>query len=119
MQERSIDYLEGIIFNMKLLYNITTRVDHSVVDEWKTYMTTYFIPAMMSTDCFDSYKMMRILGDPEEDGETFAVQYVAHNLNAFVTYQENHMPKLQSQTREMFQDKALSFKTLMEIDQES
>lgn len=104
---------------MKLLYNITTRVDLEVVDQWKVFMKEYHIPAMMSTECFDSYKMMRILGDEENDGETYAIQYVAYDLDAFMKYQQHHMPTLLEEIKRIFQDRCLSFKTLMEIHHES
>lgn len=70
---------------------------------------------MMSSSYFESFKMLKILGDHSETGVTFAVQYVAKNLDAFAKYQAEIMPLLLLEQKTLFEDKCVSFKTLMEI----
>lgn len=100
---------------MRLLYNVTTHVDHEVSSAWQDFMEQFYIPRMMDGPYFESFKMMKVLGDENETGITFAVQYVARDLANFMSFQENVLPELTQIQRSLFQDKCVSFKTLMEI----
>ncbi len=100
---------------MRLLYNVTTHVDHEISVEWLNYMEQFYIPKMMEGPYFESFKMMKILGDENDTGITFAVQYVARDLDHFISFQEKLLPQLTQAQRSLFLDKCVSFKTLMEI----
>ena len=68
-----------------VLYNITLGVDASLADEWINYMHKEHIPAVLDTGHFRDFKLWG-LGD--EQGGCCAVQYVAHSVDAFNTYQK-------------------------------
>lgn len=100
---------------MKLLYNITTHVDLSVHEEWRQFMEEEYIPVMMGSGYFTSYKWLKILGDEQEDGISFAIQFVVEDLDTFLTYQNELMPSLSAKQKSLFEESCHSFKTLMEI----
>ena len=52
------------------------------------YMVNDHIPSVLATGHFRDYKLCRVEGE-EEGGKTFAVQYIAHSLASFNTYQTN------------------------------
>ena len=79
-----------------VLYNITLSVDASLADEWINYMHKEHIPAVLDTGHFRDFKLCRVEGD-EQGGLTFAVQYVAHSVDAFNTYQKECAPALQKE----------------------
>jgi hypothetical protein len=101
---------------MKILYNVTIIIDHSVHDEWKAWMKEVHIPAVMATGHFIENKMMRILEDEHNpDGVTYAVHYVAPSIQAYEDYQNNCAPALQAETIKKYNGLFAAFRTCMEI----
>lgn len=103
----------------KLLYNVTVKVEHGSVEEWKDYMISYHILDVMNTGCFEDFRFTRLMYLDEQDGITFAIQYIAPNAEAFEKYQMQYAAGLQKEAHEKFGDKALAFRTVMEIIHES
>ena len=97
-----------------VLYNITISVDASLAEEWINYMHKEHIPAVLDTGHFRDYKLCRVEGD-EQGGLTFAVQYVAHSVDAFNTYQKVCAPALQKEFIERWGSKAAAFRTVLPI----
>jgi hypothetical protein len=103
---------------MKILYNITIKIETSLHTEWLHWMQSVHIPNVMATGCFESYKLTRILGDDDEHGVGFAIQYTAPDMLAFQIYQENHAKKLQQEHSARYSNKYVAFRTLMQIEAE-
>ena len=103
---------------MKVLYNVTVKIDEAVHQEWLSWMKNKHVPDVMRTGCFESYRITRILGDDNEHGVTFAMQYVARDISAFDTYQKEFAKALQQDHAETFKDRYAAFRTLMQIEEE-
>ena len=103
----------------KILYNVTVLVAHDSVESWHEYMAKYHILDVMNTKCFESFKLSQLRYVDEKDGLTFAVQYVAHDEAAFEKYNTEFAPALQKEHQEKFCEKALAFRTVMDIIHES
>lgn len=99
----------------KLLYNVTTLVDHSIHDEWLLWVKTIHIPQIMATQFFSEFKVSKILGSDESQGVNYAMQFVAHSMDDFLHYRDIHLKELQQQQKEKFGEKYVSFSTVMEI----
>lgn len=97
-----------------VLYNITISVDASCAEEWVQYMETDHIPAVLATGHFRDYKLCRVEGD-EQGGLTYAVQYLAHSVDAFNTYQKECAPALQQEFIERWGSKAAAFRTILPV----
>ena len=97
-----------------VLYNITISVDASCAEEWIDYMENDHIPAVLATGHFRDYKLCRVEGD-EQGGLTYAVQYVAHSIEAFNTYQKECAPALQKEFIARWGSKAAAFRTVLPI----
>jgi len=104
---------------MKVLYNVTIKVDTAIVEDWLTWMKQIHIPEVMATKCFESFKLSRILGDDDEHGVGFAVQYVSPNMEVFNRYQREHAKILQQQHSDRYTNRYAAFRTLMQIEDES
>ena len=65
-----------------LLYNVTTKIDPSIHENWVNWMKNTHIPAVMRTGCFTHYHFVRILDIDDSDGPTYAVQYFIENKEA-------------------------------------
>ena len=98
-----------------ILYNVTVKVNNVVHDEWCRWMLTEHIPAVMATKLFNEYKFTRLLGIDEEDGVTYAIQYLAPSMEAYQVYRHHYAPRLQAEHQERYQDQCLAFRTLMRV----
>ena len=103
---------------MKILYNVTIKVETAIHTEWLEWMTTVHIPDVMATDCFESYRLTRILGDDDEHGVGFAIQYVATDIDIFNKYQMAHAKRLQKEHSDRYPNRYVAFRTLMQIESE-
>lgn len=97
-----------------ILYNVTIKIDHSAHAEWLAWMQQTHIPDVLETGCFIEHKMMRIIGDDDEHGVTYAIQYFAPDLPTFFFYRDNHAPRLQADLAHRFPE-YVAFRTLMEV----
>ena len=98
-----------------IVYNVTINIDLDAHDEWLKWMKEVHIPAVMRTGYFMDYKMLRLLGDEDSGGSTYAVQYTCKTMNDFLAYEEHHAPALRTEYNEKFKDKFVAFRTLLEV----
>lgn len=103
---------------MKILYNVTIKVEADTYLEWLDWMKAVHIPEVMETQCFESYRITRILGDDDEHGIGFAIQYVASDIDTFNKYQSQHAKRLQKAHTDRYANKYVAFRTLMQIEAE-
>jgi hypothetical protein len=97
-----------------VIYNVTVNVSDSRVDEWLSWMRQEHIPAMLGTGLFVSATLVKVIG-VEQGGKTFAVQYRSDSMRDYERYHEEHAPKLQARSAELFGEDAHSFRTVLEI----
>ncbi len=98
-----------------ILYSVTVNIDHAVHDEWLEWMRKIHIPDVMKTGLFVENRLCRLLGDEDSGGITYSIQYVCKNIEDYKTYQEKFAHDLQREHAQKFQDKFVSFRTLLEI----
>lgn len=100
---------------MNILYNVTVKVDHEIHDEWYVWMREIHIPMVMATGKFISSRMLKVMGDDDAHGSTYAFQYLAESMADFEDYRLNFAPALQADTKARYGDKFHAFRTLMEV----
>lgn len=100
---------------MKIMYNITAKVDLDVHQDWLMWMKRVHVPDVMATGCFLEHKICRLLGVDESDGITYAVQYVSPDMNTFQRYQAEHARYLQQEHQTRYEGKYVAFRTLMKV----
>ncbi|MBC7885189.1 MAG: DUF4286 family protein [Saprospiraceae bacterium] len=100
---------------MKLLYNVTIKVEAPYHEDWLKWMKQTHIPDVMATGHFESYRLTRLLGDEDEYGIGYAVQYLAHNHDAFNDYEQHHAKRLQKDHQDRYAGKYVAFRTIMEV----
>ncbi|MEO6490722.1 MAG: DUF4286 family protein [Ferruginibacter sp.] len=98
-----------------ILYNITIKIDPSILDEWLTWIKSEHIPQVMDTGCFIRFTMFKLLEVDEADGTTFAIQYFAENKSDYDHYIENHAGTMRHQTIEKWGNKFIAFRSVMEV----
>ena len=103
----------------KILYNVTIIIDERIANEWKEWMLNTHIPDVMSTGFFESYKLSKMLSGESEGGVTYAIQYIANNMDALKNYQAGPALKLQAEHSNRYANKFAAFRSMLEVMSES
>ena len=98
-----------------LVYNITLKVDPSIVEEWLAWQKEAHIPEIMATGKFDSYKFFRLLEQDETDGPTYIIQYFTSTKERYQQYIDGHAPLLRQKANDKWGNRFVGFRTLMEL----
>lgn len=98
-----------------IVYNVTTKVDHSVADAWLQWLKEEHIPDITGTGCFTHVTMLRLLEVDEADGPTYAVQYHAESKVLYNRYISEFAGIMRRKTTEKWGDKCISFRSVMEV----
>lgn len=99
------------------IYNITYLVSHEIHDEWLIWMKSQHCPEMLSTGHFSEYKILRLLDTDESEGLTYAFQFYFSEMGQHDEYISKYAPALRLRAKERWGEKAVAFRTLMEIVQ--
>ena len=97
-----------------ILYNVTVGIDVASEDEWLSWMKSKHIPDVMNTGKFESHKIFKVLNQEQEDTVSYSVQYFAKSIDHVVDYLNNFAPALSAEHRDMFKDRHVAFRTLLE-----
>ncbi len=98
-----------------IIYNVTLKVEWSIVDTWLQWFKREHIPEVLDTKCFVKYQFVKLMDVDEVDGPTYAIQFYAHSLNEYNEYIANHSLRLRAKTQALWKEKLISIRTLMEI----
>jgi hypothetical protein len=97
-----------------IIYNVTVSIDAAAEEEWVNWMRSIHIPEVMATGKFIESKMSRILAE-EEGGKAYSIQYSCKDMETLELYQQEDAPALQQKHAVLFGDKAVAFRTLMNV----
>ncbi len=97
-----------------IYYNVTTQLEKSIESKWLKWMQKNHIPEMLNTKKFIEVKLLRIIDD-EKNSTTYATQYVLKSKSLLYNYLKTDGKILQNKTYKKFGDKALSFRTQLEL----
>jgi len=98
-----------------IIYNVTINIEPSVHDEWLQWMQEIHIPEVMQTNLFIENRILKVLGDDDQEGYTYSIQYTCNSLDDYENYKMKFAPELQAKHNERYKDKFVSFRTLLEI----
>lgn len=98
-----------------IIYNVTTLVSWPIHEEWREWLINEYLPALMTTQLFSHFQVVRLMEVNEEEGPTYAVQLYLKNASDFYLYREKHLRKFQQQEKDAWGDYATSFASLMEV----
>ena len=97
-----------------ILYNITTNITADMEQDFIDWMKSTHIPDVLETGIFFDHKFFKLLHDSEDGSINYSIQFFTENLDKMMEYERLHAPKLREKTRERYQDKAVSFRSLLE-----
>ena len=97
-----------------IIYNVTVNIDDSAHDEWLTWIKDH-IHQVLATGKFSEAKLTKVLVREEMGGQTYSIQYRAHNKEALAKYYKEDAERLRQDGLKRFADKMLAFRTELEI----
>jgi hypothetical protein len=100
-----------------IIYNVTVSVEESIKADWIKWMQTEHIPEVMACGVFTKAQINRLIVQGDSDS-TFAIAYTCASMKDLHQYQIKFAPALQQKHTEKFGDKAVAFRTLMEVIEE-
>lgn len=100
--------------NTMIIYNVTINVEKEVEESWLAWMKEVHIPDILATGFFHEHKILRLLNETENEGETYAVQYFTDELDKLEKYMTEEAPRLRDEHYKKFQNKCVSFRTFLE-----
>jgi len=98
-----------------IIYNITSKIEHSLLEDWVKWMKEEHIPDVLNTGLFNHHRLLRVIGMDDAEGVTYATQFSCDNLAVMQKYEIHFAKALREKTKKRYQDKVVSFRTLMEV----
>ena len=95
-----------------IVYNVTVTVDTSIKSEWLSWMKQNHIPEVLNTGLFIEAQLKKVISD---NGNTFAISYSCATIQDLHRYQVNFASQIQKKHMNKFGDKAIAFRTILEI----
>jgi hypothetical protein len=75
-----------------IIYNVTTKVTHTIHQSWLAWIKQEHIPEVMNTGLFHDYRICRLLEQDDSEGPTYTIQYATDTLENYYTYIQEHNP---------------------------
>jgi hypothetical protein len=96
-----------------IIYNETIIVDEAVHKQWLHWMQDEYIPMVMKTGHFNSYKILNVIDSPNE-GVTYCIQYLTDKLESYNHFDQKHRQGLQAIHQQRFENQLVLFNSLMQ-----
>lgn len=98
-----------------IIYNVTIKVDHSIADNWLSWMKEEHITEVIGTGCFTKATILRLLEVDETDGLTYAVQYQAESKALYNRYIAEFAEGLRNKSFTRWGNKFIAFRSVMMV----
>jgi hypothetical protein len=98
-----------------IIYNVTTKVHHSIATEWLAWLKDVHVKEILDTGCFTDFKIVKLLEIDEEEGPTYALQLSADSKAIYNQYVEKFAGKMRQQAFIKWGDKFISIRSVMQI----
>lgn len=98
-----------------IVYNVTTKVDHSIAVLWLNWMKQEHIPEIIATGCFTHATILHMIETDETDGLTYAVQYHAENKALYNRYIKEFATELSNKATSKWGSKYIAFRSVLQI----
>ena len=98
-----------------IVYNVTTMVNKSIIDEWIVWTKAEHIADIIATGCFTHANIFKLLEVDETDGPSFTVQYFAESKSLYNLYLDKYAPIMRQKAFDKWGNKFIAFRSLMQV----
>lgn len=97
-----------------IIYNVTLKLAHDIVEDWITWMKDTHMPELMQTGLFTENRLYRLLEQDDEEGATYIAQYYCNSMKEYRRYIDEHSAAMREKGLNKFGNKFIAFRTIME-----
>ncbi len=97
------------------IYNVTTKIDHSIQLAWLQWIQEEHIPDIINTGCFTKATILHLLEVDDSEGPTYAVQYSAESKALYNRYIEKFAAAMRQKAMDKWGNKFISFRSVMQV----
>lgn len=97
-----------------IVYNVTTKVDPAIKEDWLLWVREEHIPDIINTGCFTKAHTFQLLETDDSEGPTFTIQYFAESKSFYNLYIENFAGFMREKAMNKWGNKFISFRSLMQ-----
>jgi len=97
------------------IYNVTTKIDHTIQQAWLQWIKEEHIPDIISTGCFTKATVLHLLELDDSEGPTYAVQYVAESKALYNRYINKFAPVMRQKAIDKWGSKFIAFRSVMQV----
>jgi hypothetical protein len=97
------------------VYNVTTKVQHAIADQWLLWIKQEHIPQIIGTGCFLEATILHLSEATDEEGPTYAIQYKAPTKEHYQDFLDRFSNEMSKKSIDKWGDRVIAFRTLMEI----
>ena len=98
-----------------IVYNVTIKVNHSIVTDWLTWLKEEHIPDLIGTGCFSHATILHLIEADDEEGITYAVQYHAECKGLYNRYIEKFADEMRKKAADKWGNKFIAFRSVMQV----
>ena len=98
-----------------IIYNVTIKLEHSIAEEWMSWLKNEHIPDLISTGCFTHATILHLLEADDTEGITYAVQYHAESKALYNRYIENFSEMMRKKATDKWGEKFIAFRSVMQV----
>lgn len=103
---------------MPLLFNETFQVETEIHETWRKWVSDFYMPQVLGYGKFLHYRLSRMLSTNENEEYTYTIQFLSPNETTLNLYFNTRMPEMEQAMKDKFGEKALVFRTVMEVEEE-
>tara|TARA_B110000444_G_C18264977_1_gene333697 strand:- start:32 stop:340 length:309 start_codon:yes stop_codon:yes gene_type:complete len=100
-----------------IIYNVTVSIEASIKSDWVKWMQEVHIPEVMSAGIFTKAQINRVIAQGDS-GNTYAIAYLCPTMKDLHQYQIKFSTELQKKHVARYGDKAVAFRTIMQVIKE-
>lgn len=97
------------------IYNVTSKIDHSISEAWLQWIQQEHIPDIIATGCFSKATVLRLLEVDDSEGPTYAIQYTAESKASYNRYIEKFAPVMRQKAIDKWGNKFIAFRSFMQV----
>jgi hydroxyethylthiazole kinase-like sugar kinase family protein len=98
-----------------IIYNVTTKVDGSIQNNWVEWAKNEHIPEIIATGCFSSATLAQLLETDDTDGPTYTIQYHAESKALYNLYIEKFAVTMRQKAFDKWGNQFIAFRSLMQV----
>jgi len=98
-----------------IIYNVTTKVDKAIQDEWLNWLKEEHITDILNTGCFTKANILRLLETNDTEGPTYAIQYHAESKALYNIYIEKYAVIMRQKSIDKWGGQFIAFRSVMQV----